>query len=542
MTRVHEVLIVEDDPHLSQLIAELLQDAGYTVSMASTGATALARLEAEPLDLVILDWMLPDMAGDQLCRTIKARCSETFLPILMLTARSALADRIAGLEAGADDYLTKPFHADELLARARALLRIRTAELERSAARAELARQRDELQEAYNKLRATQAQLLQTSKLAALGELVAGVAHELNNPLAIILGNAELLPELADPDYRRAVEQIIAGAQRARRVVQSLTTFARHGPLEEHWYDPRDLIERALDLRRAALHAAGIALDVRYAPDLPLLWVDGPQIQQVLLNLVLNAEQALAGRPDPRIAIRVFTSAMPVGAPPLLPDATVAAGPVSGERAVVFDVADNGPGVDESIRSRVFEPFVTTKPVGQGAGLSLAISYGIVARHHGSLQFSSEPGHGTTFRVALPVRQPESVAAAPEPAAPAQASHRNVLVVDDEPAILDMIRRVLARRGYQVTGISSAQQALALLQQQAYDVVLCDIKMPDMDGMAFYTQFQATALEHQPRVVIMTGDTSNTQTSEFLQRSKLPVLSKPFTRQELLAVLADAQE
>jgi|GEM_PF-1052568 len=532
-----QVLIVEDDPNISRLIAELLKEANCTAQAVGTGAEALVQVDTGVFDLVILDWMLPDIAGDALCRRIKERHEDTFLPVLMLTARSELADRIAGLEAGADDYLTKPFHADELLARARALLRIRVAEVERSNALRALAQQHDKLQEAYNQLRATQAQLLQTYKLAALGELVAGVAHELNNPLAIILGNAELLPELADEHDRRAVAQIISGAQRARRVVQSLTTFARRGLINENWHDPRDIVERTLDLRRAALRTDGIALDVEYGPGLPMLWIDGPQVQQVLLNLLLNAEQALIGQPTPQIVIRAFTLGMPVGAPPVLPAQEYVPDPIQGELALVFDVADNGPGLDEQIRNRVFEPFVTTKPVGQSTGLGLAISYGIVAQHGGSLQFSSEPDRGTTFRITLPIHRDFIAPALAESPPTATSTRGNVIVVDDESAILDLVRRILSRSGYSISVASSARLALQMIQHRPYDAILCDIKMPDMDGITFYEHFKALQLANRPRVIIMTGDTSNAQTEIFLRRSKLAVLHKPFNGQELLAAI-----
>src|SRR5262245_1698283 len=212
MSYVPIVLVVEDDVHVAELIAILLEGADYAVETVNRADAALQRVQTGGLDLVILDWMLPGMQGDQLCGQIKASSTNVFLPILMLTARGDLADRIAGLDAGADDYLTKPFYGDELLARSRALLRIRTAEIERAEARAAETRQHDELKRAYQQLRATQAQLVQASKLAALGELVAGVAHELNNPLAIILGNAELLPELPTAEDRRAVQQIIDAA------------------------------------------------------------------------------------------------------------------------------------------------------------------------------------------------------------------------------------------------------------------------------------------------------------------------------------------
>lgn len=404
------LLIVEDDPHISLLIKLLLEDAGYVVTHVDAGGAALDLMSRHTFDLVILDWMLPDVQGVHVCRIIKRKSSATFLPILMLTARGEPADRVAGLDAGADDYLIKPFDTEELLARVRALLRIRVAELERSEALEALARQHAELQQAYDQLRATQVQLVQASKMASLGTLVAGVAHELNNPLAIILGSAELLPQQDSEEDRSAVTQIIAGAKRARRVVRSLAAFAQHGGMQHAWHSVPDLIENVLDVRRESLRAAGIALEVRCAPQLPKLWLDGAQFQQALLNLLLNAERALEQHANPQLLIAVFIGCMRAGAPPLF--ATHTLEQTQGEPALLIDIADNGPGLPDEVRERLFEPFVTTQPVGSGAGLGLATTYGIVAHHAGRMQVSTALGVGTTFRIILPyypAEQPDNL-------------------------------------------------------------------------------------------------------------------------------------
>jgi signal transduction histidine kinase len=396
------ILVVEDDKHIAAMIALLIEDAGYRAVLAHSASAAQAHLDAEAFDLVILDWMLPDLPGVQLCRTIKARGHNSFLPILMLTARADLADRITGLDAGADDYLTKPFDTEELMARVRALLRIRTAEMERSAALDALARQHAELRDAYEKLRSAQFQLVQVSKLASLGALVAGVAHELNNPLAIIMGNIELLPELPDPEDRQAIGQIVIGAQRIQRVVRSLATFAQYHGIQRLLHHPCTLVEHVLDVRREALRAVGIGLEVFCESNLPMLWADGQQIQQVLLNLLLNAEYALKKQEHPRIVIRLFHATTAQGPPDLLPAPELVSHADGGQEALVIDVADNGPGLPDTVRERLFEPFVTTRPIGQGIGMGLATAYGIVAQHGGSMSATTELGRGTTFRIILP--------------------------------------------------------------------------------------------------------------------------------------------
>jgi DNA-binding response OmpR family regulator len=536
MNPIPTVLVVEDDIHISKLIAVLMSEANYRALTAGTAKHALGLIAQSEPDLVILDWMLPDMLGDELCRVIKARTAAAFLPVLMLTARSTMADRIAGFDAGADDYVTKPFHNDELLARARALLRIRAAELAQAATLIELEQQHQELKIAYEQLRSTQAQLVQTSKLAALGELVAGVAHELNNPLAIVLGNAELLANLDNEEDRRSVQQIIDATHRGRRVLQSLVTFARHDKVEADWHHPRDLLDRVLDLKRSRFETGEIGLDVYCEPDLPMLWADAPQIQQVLLNILINAEQALAGRSNPQIVVRIYRGSAPIEQPAVLPNLVDNRCAANGEEFIVFDIADNGPGLQPQIIDRLFEPFVTTRPVGQGTGMGLAISYAIISQHGGTIQVASLPDQGATFRVAVPIRRDARAREHRPAAATAAARAAKVLVIDDEPAIVDLVSRLLARDGYTVAGALRASRALENLQREQFDFILCDMRMPDMDGITFYQQLNRDL--PTARFILMTGDTSNVQAEQFLAQHQLAVLRKPFTRQELLAVLA----
>lgn len=394
------VLVVEDDARIAELISLVLDEAGFASQRAKTGMLALSLLGQHPFDIVILDRMLPDMEGDDVCRVIKER-NDGFLPVLMLTARTTLADRISGLNAGADDYLVKPFHTDELLARLHALLRIRAAERKLLAANRALDDNNRELRDAYEKLSSTQAQLAHASRLAAMGELVAGIAHELNNPLAVILGNAELMKESVSKD-NEALDQVIEGAQRARRVLRSLMHFARQGSFEKSWYNLPLLTDQVMDLCLARLKPKGIQVVIAVQEHMPLVWVDGPRIQQVILDLLLNAEYALRNRPEPQIRVTISTAEFPLIPPPILPQ-HVALTPTDHPHYAVIDVADNGSGLPSQVVERLFLPFVTSKPFGQGSGLSLSIAHGIMEQHGGTLLANTLPNQGTTFRMAMPL-------------------------------------------------------------------------------------------------------------------------------------------
>ncbi|KPV54165.1 hypothetical protein SE17_05430 [Kouleothrix aurantiaca] len=542
MKNAISVLVVEDDFHIAKLISVLLRDASYNVVTVSTAKSAFAQLEKAPIDLVVLDWMLPDMPGDQVCRRIKTLSGDAFLPVLMLTARTTLAERIAGLEAGADDYLTKPFHNEELLARARALLRIRKAEQTRAETLLALERQHQELKAAYEKLRSTQAQLIQASKMASLGELVAGVAHELNNPLAIILGNAELLPEFSNEDDRRAVQQIIAATQRGRRVVQSLVTFARHDKIEFDWHSPSDLIERVLDLRRSTFRTSDIGLHVTYESNVPRVWVDGPQIQQVVLNLLINAEQALRDRPNGQILIDLYTATKPSAEPDVLPNLQRAPKEGIGDGLVVIDVADNGPGLAPQVLNRLFEPFVTTRPPGQGTGLGLSICFGIVREHGGRIWAESELGIGTTISVALPLvssRTSDDELSDDDAASRSNetAIRCRVLVVDDEEPVARLLARLLRQIGHDPLIVDSGAAAIERIRREPFDLVLSDVKMPGMSGFELHQTIKQYNPELAARVVFVTGDMLSAATQARIAQTGNPYIAKPFAIDRLEALV-----
>ncbi|MEP6990801.1 MAG: PAS domain S-box protein [bacterium] len=367
-------------------------------------------------------------------------------------------------------------------------------------------------------------QLLQQEKLVAVGQLVSGVAHELNNPLAGVMAFAQLL--LASPvpladEPRHAVETIHREAGRAAKIVSSLLTFARQQPAERSATRLNDIVTDTLELRRYALRTAGIVVTLELDGALPVTWADPFQLQQVVLNLVVNAEQALTGTgAEGRITVR-----------------TARAG---GGTTLVLSIADNGPGIARDQLARIFNPFFTTKPVGEGTGLGLSISDGIVHEHGGRFRVDSTPGAGATFIVELPFVPPPGGAEAP--ALPNVAGvpdqPRRMLVVDDEPAMRAAVSGFLQSLGHHVAVAPNTHEARALLAASEYDVVLLDLRMPEPGGEAFYRELRQHDDVHAGRVVFMTGDLQSEAAQRFLTEAGRPVIGKPFQLDDLAAMLA----
>lgn len=361
-------------------------------------------------------------------------------------------------------------------------------------------------------------QLMQQEKLAAVGQLVSGVAHELNNPLASVMAFAQLLlaaPSDA-PQDKRAIDAINQEAKRAAKIVSNLLTFARQHQPERTITDLNRVVEDTLELRRYALRIAQVEIDTVLDEALPLTWADPFQLQQVVLNLVTNAEHALAGW-DKERRITVITETQ--------------------RDQLIVRVVDSGPGIQPEHLSRIFNPFFTTKPVGEGTGLGLSISDGIVREHGGRIRAESRLGSGATFIIEIPYVPPPTPDAPlagipPVPRTPA----RRLLVVDDEPAIRHAISTYFRSLGHTVDTASSGREAVATVMSADYDALLLDLRLPDTTGDAILRELE---LEHRvpPRVVFITGDTQSESARSTLEATGRPVVSKPFLLDELATVV-----
>ena len=371
-------------------------------------------------------------------------------------------------------------------------------------------------------LRRAQSQLQQADKLAAMGQLVSGVAHEINNPAAIISGFAQtLMLDDLRPEQREIVEMVRDEAMRIGQITTNLLAFARMSGPERSLVDVNELVRRTHTLRAYHLHTLNVDVQLELDPSEPRVWANVSELQQMLLNFLINAEQALEGFTGPR-AITLRTRS----------DAT----------EVRFECRDSGPGIASDIRTRIFDPFFTTKPEGVGTGLGLSICYGIVRSHGGRIWVESEPGHGATFHVALPLDlrslpRPSGGVALPGPTGAEQAVA--VLVVDDEPGIRQATARFLNRSGMQVRAVSDGAEALRALRAQSFDVILCDVRMPGMNGRDFLIRLREQAPELISTLIFATGDTLDADTAALLADAGAPSLVKPFDFDALERLVRD---
>ncbi|HEY8161830.1 MAG TPA: PAS domain S-box protein [Methylocystis sp.] len=372
--------------------------------------------------------------------------------------------------------------------------------------------------------------LYQSEKLAALGSLLAGVAHELNNPLSIVIGQALMLREAAqahavlDQQFEEFAERgtkIENAANRCARIVKIFLAMARQREAERGKVDVPELIERVLELLSYGLRTAGIEVAKDIPADLPPLLADADQLHQVLLNLVVNAKQALETQPAPR-------------------QISIVARADRAAQKLDIRISDNGPGVPEAIRSRIFDPFFTTKPQGAGTGIGLAVSRGLIESHGGSLVLQpQQPGAGAVFIIRLPIEEAKASAVAAEPSTPVQeaARRRRALIVDDEVEIAGLLAEILRRLGFDCEIATSGEQAKQSLAVTAVDLILCDIRMPNGDGPALYDWLSIEQPQMTNRIAFVTGDILGPAADRFIARSGCPVVEKPFAPEEIRQVV-----
>ncbi|MDB9511805.1 response regulator [Kamptonema animale CS-326] len=420
-----KILVIDDDVTVQIVLQDLLESEGHEVAIAFDGQDGLSQAHHRPPDLIICDWMMPYIDGLEVCRQLKANPELATVFFILLTAREELDDRVKGLDNGADDFLSKPIETEELLARVRAGLRLRglTQQLERT------------LQD----LQQTQTQLVQSEKMSSLGQLVAGIAHEINNPITFIYSNLshvqsygsdliDLLrlyqkelknpsPEILQKQQEMELDFVLddlfkilfsmqTGSERIRQIVLSLQDFSR---TDRSGWQPVDVhagLDNTILMLQHRLPARERRPDIKVIKDyskMPQVECYAGLLNQAFLNIINNAIDALelSGVDWGLSGEEVKNESEKNHLKPTIKIHTE----VLDENRILIIIADNGAGMSEYVKSRIFDPFFTTKPVGDGTGLGLSISYQIVVQQHkGELKCISEPGKGTEIWIEIPIR------------------------------------------------------------------------------------------------------------------------------------------
>ncbi len=377
-----------------------------------------------------------------------------------------------------------------------------------------------------------QQQLIQSEKLSAIGELISGIAHELNNPLTGVMGYSQLLQMRADLDERarESLVKINHLAARCQKIVQNLLSFARKQRPERKLTSINEILERTVELRSYELLVNNIEIVRDLDPALPLTTADSHQLQQVFLNIITNAEHAmLQAHGRGRLILKTYTD--------------------TADNHIVIEMTDDGPGIPEQHLTRIFDPFFTTKEVGRGTGLGLSLSYGIVKEHAGNIYARSRPGEGSSFVIELPVtgKTEDSPGLAEEliPAAlhfESLISGKRLLVVDDEKYILDFFTEVFRPYPIKVDTASNGRAAMEMIEANEYDLVVTDFRMPQMSGRELFEWIKDKRPNLAQRIIFVTGDTVSLETRSFFENTAHRCLAKPFKIEEVREVIQQTLE
>lgn len=505
------VLVVDDDPLIRETLGDVLHQQGFEVAGAGSAREAADQLRSFAPEVAVVDLRLPDLEGGELLRRLRREAPDT--EVIVLTGHATLGSALEAIQEAAFAYLLKPADPEHLVGIVRRAMELR-------ALREENERLTGALQARIEEVQSTQDKVLQAGRLATLGVLVSEVAHELNNPLNVILGFSDLLLENpGDQDAVTEAAQIISqSATRASATVRKLLGLARSRPSQREMVDLEALAQSAIQWREHNLQLSRIEVGLDVEPGLPLVECDRHQIHQVLTNLLLNAEQAIVEGGTIQVRLR------------RTPDP-----------AVEVSVADSGPGVLPGDLERIFRPFFTTRKPDEALGLGLSICASIVGNHSGTIQARNRPEGGLEVAFTLPLESAPPAMLPEGDSAP--GAHLppgvRVLVVEDDPLGAELVSRYLARNGMEVQVARSGEEGLRNLEEAAFQAVVCDVRMPGIGGEGFHRQLVERDPDLARRVVFVTGDVLSPRAESFLRESGCRHLVKPFSPQELLEALEE---
>ena len=532
MSKMTTILIVDDDPMNVSLIEAMLSQENYRIVTASSGEEAIETTLASSPDLILLDIMMPGLDGYQVTQKLKDDPNTNHVPIVLVTALNDTEDKVRGLQAGADDFLSKPLDKSELMARVNSLLKVKAyhdhllnyqKQLEE-----EVARRTEKLKKELIRRKETESQLLRAQKMEAIGTLAGGIAHDFNNILSAILGYAELSLVVVEKESSLCdyIQQIYTAGERARDLVQQILTFSRQGDSQMKPAKIGVIIKEALKLLKATLPTT-ITLQQKITSVSPVL-ADLTQVHQIIMNLATNAAHAMEEKGG---LLSVELTDVNPPSEEIIQNSDLTPGAF-----VRLRISDTGHGMSSDKLERIFDPFFTTKPPGKGTGLGLSTVHGIVKNHNGSITVSSEPDRGTTFDILFPTVEKEvRVESAGDQDLP--SGTECILFVDDEQAITNMSKEMLENLGYKVIAETSSVDALTSFKNQPdeIDVVITDLTMPHMSGLELAQKFQR--IRPDTPIILCSGYVAQIPVEKAKSMGIQAVVSKPVSRRTIAEVI-----
>lgn len=564
------ILTVDDDPKNLSVVRDCLIELNYTVLVAEDGESAVKRAEYARPDLILLDVMMPGIDGYETCRRLKSLDSTKEIPVIFMTALAEPGHKVRGLEVGAVDYVAKPFHREELLARIavhlhnRELTRRlqeaneslerrveeRTADLsianrqledeiaERQLAQEQLQEQAlileekiEELQQTQESLKISEQKLRQSQKMEAIGTLAGGIAHDFNNILTAIIGYTELaqLKAAANDAMARDLSHVLEAGLRARELVRQILAFSRLGEQERKPVQVASVIEEVFRLLRSTLPTTiAINQQINTSPDADTILADPTQLHQVLLNMGTNSAHAMHEHGGV-LGVTLSDIDADTSLVSRYPDLTP--GPY-----LLITVSDTGHGMDAAVKERIFDPYFTTKKVGEGTGMGLAVAHGIIKSHGGAVSVYSEPGQGAVFNILLP-KITDAIKHESVPVESPLGGTERILFVDDEKVLVELGKDLLELLGYRVTAVESSSEALAIFRAspEDFDLVITDMTMPGLTGRDLVREL--LAIRPEIPIIMCSGFTEFVNSSEAKEAGVCEFLMKPYVTNRMAEII-----